>query len=444
MQMWRLLCASCLAGLLTACDGIALLRQGSATLGTGGTHTSHAVTVALQYQSLTGAQKLSVFSQYQKPALGNRVALEERGRAYYGTLTLGSRAQEITVVFDTGSANLVVPSSECVSGGCLGKHDHYGFDNHASAFGAYLTDKGKRTDREHARELSVGFASGKAAGWAFEDLVCVGVGTGICANHTSFLLADYESADFAKFEFDGILGLAPDGPLSAGPGFSVVDRLVQQGALPKRMFAFYLSDAAGETLDMSEVTLGGFDERRAAKGLVWLPITPGQGSWEVSMQDMAVNGSRLGLCGEGCPAVLDSGCAGIGLPSGMTEKLAAHIGFTGSVLQCTEREASLPNVGFVLGGHAFELSPADYVEVSPRDPQRCRLQFRDMPGGGPRESVVLGHPFLLRHYSVYDQDGLRVGLAALARKKVIAEGPAEAAMHRMMAVGEEAVRDTSD
>lgn len=393
----------------------------------------HVLTIPLRHQRLVSPRRPSgyVLQQLQGGPGEQSVNLQERGHAYFGPLTLGSNGQTLNVVFDTGSANLVVPSTFCDSVGCREHHGRGSFDSRSSESGAFLTSSGTRTDKDHAEHLAVSFASGQVAGWAFEDRVCMGDSTSdaLCANHTKFVVADYESDDFAKYEFDGILGLALGGRLSAGPGYSFVDQLAIEGALPNRVFALFLSAKEEE----SEITLGGFDEGRAGDGLTWLKVDPVSGSWAVPMADIIVEGKPQRLCSGtlGCHAEFDSGCAGIAMPKGMAKELAEKIGFTGAINQCANPAMTLPTIGFVLDGHIFELSPSDYVQVSSIDSTRCRLHFQDMDGANHRAPVVLGHEFLLRYYSVYDRELLRIGLAPLAHNDA-EPGPALAAMRKSM------------
>lgn len=346
----------------------------------------------------------------------SRVKLEKHSHIYYGPVTLGSTGQQLKVVFDTGSANLVVPSVSCKTPGCLSRRNGQSFDPAKSNSGAFVTSSGIKTDMEHARNLAVGFASGQVKGSAYEDRICIA--GGMCANQAKFLLADYESDDFADYEFDGILGLAPDGPLSLGQGFSVLDDLAQEGVLTDRIFAFHLSGTDDED---SEVTLGGFNTNRMTGELTWLRANTDRGGWGVDMSDMTVGGKQQGICssmsGNACLAQLDSGCAGIGLPEGMTEKLAKQIGFTATIKQCSYPDWYLPTIGFVLGGNNFELHPHEYVDVS-NEATKCRLHFHDLPKDGftGASPVVLGHPFLLRYYSVYDREQLRIGLASATQQ----------------------------
>jgi len=162
-----------------------------------------------------------------------------------------------------------------------------------------------------------------------------------------------------------------------------------------------------------------------------------RGSWAVRLSDVTVNGAAQDICPHalGCYVELDSGCGGIGMPKGMADKLAEKIGFIASRSQCHNPAAELPSIAFVLDGHSFELRPEDYVEVSKKDADRCRLRFQDMAGASITSPIVLGHPFLLRYYSVYDLDFLRIGLAPIVDTSDKEEvGPALAAMRHNIAI----------
>jgi hypothetical protein len=45
-------------------------------------------------------------------------------RADYGTIEIGTPSQELTVCFDTGSADLWIPSTDCNTPSCL-SHDRF-------------------------------------------------------------------------------------------------------------------------------------------------------------------------------------------------------------------------------------------------------------------------------------------------------------------------------
>ncbi|KAG7243741.1 hypothetical protein INR49_010075 [Caranx melampygus] len=90
---------------------------------------------------------------------------------YFGEISIGSPAQMFNVVFDTGSANLWVPSQSCspFSTACF-THNRYD----ASKSWTYV---------ENGTGFSIQYASGNVRGFLSEDVVVVGgipVGAGVC------------------------------------------------------------------------------------------------------------------------------------------------------------------------------------------------------------------------------------------------------------------------
>mmetsp|Transcript_18744 Transcript_18744/g.47032 ORF Transcript_18744/g.47032 Transcript_18744/m.47032 type:complete len:102 (-) Transcript_18744:54-359(-) len=80
--------------------------------------------------------------------------------------------------------------------------------------------------------------------------------------------------------------------------------------------------------------------------------------------------------------------------------------------------AALPRLTFVFnGGRAYDVHPTEYVEISPIDPSRCRLQVQAIDRDDSLvRTAILGQSFLLDRYALFDQAGLRVGLAPLRRQ----------------------------
>ena len=83
--------------------------------------------------------------------LNETIALKNfRNTQYYGSISIGTPAQDFDVVFDTGSANLWVPGSDCVATGCL---SHTRFDSHASS-----------TFENASASIYIRFGTGEVAG----------------------------------------------------------------------------------------------------------------------------------------------------------------------------------------------------------------------------------------------------------------------------------------
>jgi len=110
---------------------------------------------------------------------------------YFGPISIGSPPQNFTVIFDTGSSNLWVPSTKCNSFSC---YMHNRYDSSSSA-----------TYEPAGKELSITYGTGSIEGFTSRDVVTVG---GISINDQEFGEATVEPGfTFAFGRFDGIFGL---------------------------------------------------------------------------------------------------------------------------------------------------------------------------------------------------------------------------------------------
>merc|ERR1719420_2943307 len=69
--------------------------------------------------------------------------------AYYGEVQVGSPRQAFVVVFDTGSGNLMVPSTYCQSSACT---MHQRFDHKKSTTVEDIEADGTRAEKGQARD----------------------------------------------------------------------------------------------------------------------------------------------------------------------------------------------------------------------------------------------------------------------------------------------------
>merc|ERR1719298_189 len=97
--------------------------------------------------------------------------------AYYGKVEVGTPRQPLTVVFDTGSGNLMVPSTYCKSRACT---QHKQFDRKMSQTAEDIQADGTHAQKGAARDqITVTFGTGEISGVFFQDDVCIG---SICSN----------------------------------------------------------------------------------------------------------------------------------------------------------------------------------------------------------------------------------------------------------------------
>jgi cathepsin D len=122
---------------------------------------------------------------------------------WYGEIYVGTPPQKVTVVFDTGSGNLLVKSRNCKpigdtskirgnNGGCQG--DGKGYSKSDSS-----------TSQPSAAPFQSAYGSGAASGFSIYDDVTLG---GYKAQNVMISVASKEAARFSGFKFDGIFGLA--------------------------------------------------------------------------------------------------------------------------------------------------------------------------------------------------------------------------------------------
>uniref|UniRef100_A0A3B3RGW7 Nothepsin n=1 Tax=Paramormyrops kingsleyae TaxID=1676925 RepID=A0A3B3RGW7_9TELE len=317
---------------------------------------------------------------------------------YYGEISLGSPGQNFTVVFDTGSADLWVPSSYCVSQACGTHHRFKAFES-----SSYQHD---------GRVFSIHYGSGHLLGVMAKDVLQVG---GISVKNQQFGESVYEPGfAFVLGRFDGVLGLGYPS-LAEEAGAPVFDSLISQKKVDKPIFSFYLSRKKNKADVEGELLLGSIDESLFTGPLHWVPVTE-KAYWQIKMDNVKVQGA-VTFCAQGCQAIVDTGTSLIGGPTREIKLLQEYIGATRSTLgeflvDCS-RISSLPQVTFTMGGVDHTLSPDAYVRQETVDGQLICLsgfQATDIPTHlGPM--WILGDVFISEFYTVFDRGQNQVGFA---------------------------------
>mmetsp|Transcript_22903 Transcript_22903/g.41561 ORF Transcript_22903/g.41561 Transcript_22903/m.41561 type:complete len:756 (+) Transcript_22903:99-2366(+) len=309
--------------------------------------------------------------------------------AYWGSMTLGTPPQPFKVIFDTGSGNLIVPSSDCTVPGCA---PHRKYARNASSTGAAVTnEKG-----EGSSEIS--FGTGQISGDFFRDKLCIG--DSLCID-ASFIAADRETTEpFQEIPFDGIMGLGFK-DLSMGDGFNILDDLTAKGSLPGGQFSFYLTDGGD-----SEVTFGGFKPEYLASDIVWAPVNK-QSYWQVAIDDIAFDNQPKSLCNGRCQVAVDTGTSMLAGPSDLVDKLSSMVN---AKSDCSNFD-SLPKLGFQIGDKVLNLKPDDYMDRSSSDCSFSLMSLDVPPPKGPL--FIFGDPFLRRFVTIFDKgsETPRVGFA---------------------------------
>mmetsp|Transcript_65097 Transcript_65097/g.121313 ORF Transcript_65097/g.121313 Transcript_65097/m.121313 type:complete len:388 (+) Transcript_65097:57-1220(+) len=332
---------------------------------------------------------------------------------YYGLVHVGTPAQELRVVFDTTTGQLVVPSSKCTDLPC-DPHRRYSADNSSTSMQIGWADEPTKaisgTDDRDVKAVSLMGAD--AAGEFVRDRVCVGAKDSQHCGVADFISLTEETDDqFADADFDGVLGLAPTS--ADAQQFNVLMNLAKKGEQKpvSPVFSVYLSeDGSGE------LQVGGYDPKRAAGAFVWTPVADA-GTWNFVVDDISVGGQPTGLCGsKGCLAVVDTAASLIGVPNSIMQAFLAHT-------KDADCSSQLPSLGFHVNGHWLELKGEEYMERKGSD---CGVLLNTAQSSGEHSPLLfLGYPFLRRYYTVFDAQKNRVGMAVSDHSHVTSTtGPA--------------------
>ncbi|SAL98346.1 hypothetical protein [Absidia glauca] len=311
---------------------------------------------------------------------------------YYGVIELGSPPQPFTVVFDTGSSNLWVPSTHCTSIACF-LHKRYD----SSKSNSFI---------ENGTDFSIQYGTGALEGFISQDTLTVG---GISLPHQGFAESTKEPGfTFAMARFDGILGLGYD-TIAVQHVVPPFYNMVNRDLLDSPVFSFWLNDA-GDKNDGGELVFGGTDPAHYQGDITWAPVTR-KGYWQIEMQDIKFDGEYVDLDPIG--AAIDTGSSLLVAPTTVAElinkQLGAEKNWAGQYTIDCDKVPDLPEFCFVFAGKDFCLDGKDYIlEVQ----NQCISGFMGMDIPAPAGPIwIVGDVFLRKYYSVYDLGNDRVGLA---------------------------------
>ncbi|GMY28052.1 aspartic proteinase-like [Fagus crenata] len=236
---------------------------------------------------------------------------------YYGEISIGTPRQIFTVVFDTGSSNLWVPSSKCIFSIACYIHSKYR---------ARLS----RTYTKIGIHCKIPYGSGSVSGFFSQDNVKIG----------DFVTKDQEFVEvtregfltFLSTEFDGVLGLGFR-DISIGQVTPVWYNMFQQHHVSQEIFSFWLNRDPTSKVG-GEIVFGGIDWRRFRGDHTYVPLT-NQDYWQIEVGDILIANIPTGLCEYGCAAIVDSGTSLLAGPTTIVAQINHAIGAAGVVsLEC--------------------------------------------------------------------------------------------------------------
>jgi len=354
--------------------------------------------------------------------------------AYFGNVFFGeAHFQSFTVVFDTGSGHLMLPSVRCESETCK---QHRQFEPR-------LSQSAIKQDR-----VEILYGTGEVKGDSLRERVCLGHFKDVnvsefCVDLDVVLATEMTEQPFSAFDFDGVMGLGLSS-LAVSPSYSFLNQIAASRDDMPRMFGVFISE---EDLVSSEISFGGYDEARMVSSLQWTPVNkPELGYWQVRIKHISAGGVALPFCDDGtCVAILDSGTSSIGVPKSLLHDFHYHLARPISLTRDDElaetadcRTVAGPSFEFHLEGMTLSMDARDYSRPaafnaranllssaldfaknaqspSMDEPQstfcRATLLPVTMEDPMPVKTFILGEPMLRKYYTAYDWGAERVGFA---------------------------------
>ncbi|TRM65588.1 aspartic peptidase domain-containing protein, partial [Schizophyllum amplum] len=310
-----------------------------------------------------------------------------------GSISIGTPGQDFYVVFDTGSADLWVPSSDCTSTVCSSK-DKYDTNS---------TSSGAAADGQF--EIHYGDGS-TVSGPIYQDTVTVG---GIAAENQFFSPVTELSDSFSDDPIDGILGMAYPtiSNLNQDPWFT---NAASQGAVQSNSFGFYMASEG------SELFLGGTNTELYTGDFEYHATDPSEGYWLTTGATLNVNGVAAASNFE---TIIDSGTTIMYGPPDVIKEVYANIEGSGAYDESSGLYTfpcdSAPSVAFNWGGQDWEVSADNFnLGQTEQGSSQCVGSLAGQDLGLGDNTWLIGDAFMKNVYTVFDFDQNAVGFAALS------------------------------
>ncbi|GFO20531.1 cathepsin d [Plakobranchus ocellatus] len=321
----------------------------------------------------------------------------------YGTISIGTPAREINVVFDIRSSLIWIPS----------RHPQ---QNNEGYHRKYYTDSSS-TYKHNGEPFTTAYCSGVVSGYFGQDRLTV---ASLTVENQMFVETVIYLNIFANTSIDGVVGLGFPNK-SSSQKFSLLDNMVSQGLLQAPVFSLYLKRLGTNGDRESHLTLGGANPDFFTGDFIFVDLTePDKWRFKIDRIEM-LNGASTLMVSEH-EVEVRSNFEMIEGPYPDMYQLNQRLGATlmdkpGPYnvyeFNCSEVD-SLSDVDFIINEKILSLSSKDYV-IKKKESGLiiCYSAFlgRKRFTKGGENYWRLGQAFLRSFCTYFDRDNHRIAFA---------------------------------
>ncbi|KAH9832948.1 aspartic peptidase domain-containing protein [Rhodofomes roseus] len=301
---------------------------------------------------------------------------QQNNLEWTGTVSIGTPAQDFTIDFDTGSADLWVPSSDC--SGCQSQ--------------ASYNANSSSTSKEQSGNFQIQYGDGStASGPIYSDTVAV-AGVSVTGQYLSAVTSETGDLSLSQLKSDPYFWTA-----------------VNQKAVDQGVFAFKLSSSD------SQLYIGGTDNSLYSGDIEYHDLSSSsQGFWQISGASAVVNNKSAV---SNFDTIIDSGTTiAYGPPDAVKQFYAAIDGSSEYDSQNGYYSVpcdSIPTIAFSWGSNNWEIS-SDTFNLGTTSDGNCQGAIAAQDLGLGDNVWLLGDTLMRNVYTAFSVDNNAVGFASLS------------------------------
>ncbi|OCF32627.1 endopeptidase [Kwoniella heveanensis CBS 569] len=343
-----------------------------------------------------------------KRATNGEVTNHNLDTSYSATVNVGTPAQALDIVLDTGSSDLWVADESCTTGACTGMstYDASSSSSHVNVSSTF----------------SIEYGSGTASGNLVQDLVTLG---GFSVASQTFAACNEVSSGLLSTGVSGIMGLSWQA-LAYSKATPWWITLAKSSSWSEPLFAFHLAryrnvaNASPVEPDGGVATFGFLDSSLYSGDITYTSVSSDAQYWQIPMDKMTMQGKTVSL-GSSNMAAIDTGTTLIGGPEAIITAIYANIPgserMTGSYAPYFAYPCDTTvDFEITFGGFTIKITDQDFnLGRYTSDQTMCTgaAYVQSLSSSSPIQWIV-GDAAIKNTYTVFRYNPAAVGFANLA------------------------------